>query len=78
MNSLRTKPTTYLSTSFGWTLYEDEHIASNGLKSMLHQRSLRWLRTILALVMVSFPIPKYKDACYKITVTPISIIEPSF
>ena len=71
MNSIRTKPTPYLPTSFGWTLYEDGHIASNGLKAMLHQRSLKWLRTILALVMVSFPIPKYKDACYKITVTPI-------
>ena len=48
-----------------------EHIATNGLMAMLHQRSLKWLRTILALVMVSFPNLKYKGACYKITVTPI-------
>ena len=54
------------------------HIPSNDLKAMLHQRSLKWLRTILALVMLSFPILKYKDACYKITVTAISIIQPSF
>ena len=54
------------------------HIASNGLKAMLHQRSLKWLRTILALVMVSFPILRYKDAWYKITVTPISVIQRSF
>ena len=55
-----------------------EHIASNGLKAILHQRSLKWLRTILALVMVGFPILKYKDTYYKITVTPISIIQSSF
>ena len=42
------------------------------------QRSLKWLRTILALVMMSFPIVKYQDACYKVTVTPILIIQPSF
>ena len=54
------------------------HITSNGLKAMLHQRWLKWLRTILALLLVSFSILKYKDACYKITVTPISIIQPSF
>ena len=55
-----------------------EYITSNGLKATLHQRSLKWLRTILAPVMVSFPIIKYKDAYYKITVTPVSIIQPSF
>ena len=59
-----------------WT--KMEHIASNGLKGMLHQRSLKWLRTILALIMVNFPILKYKDACYKITVTPVLIIQSSF
>ena len=61
-----------------WCWMKTGHIASNGLKAMLHQRLLKWLRTILALVMVSFSILKYKDACYKITVTPISIIQPSF
>ena len=55
-----------------------EHIASNGLKVMLHQRLLKWLRTILALIVVIFPILKYKDAYGKIMVTPISIIQPFF
>ena len=77
-NSLRTKSTPHLPTSFGWMLDKAGHIPSNGLKAMLHQRSLKWLRTILVLVMLSFPILKYKDACYKITVTAISIIQPSF
>ena len=55
-----------------------EHIALNGLKVMLHQRSLKWLRTILGLVVVSFPILKYNYAYDKIMVTPISIIQPFF
>ena len=43
------------------------------LLGMLHQRSLRWLKIILALVMVSFAIRKYK-----IMVTLTLIIHLSF
>ena len=57
-NSLRTEPTPNPPASLGSTLDED---GTYGWKAMLHQRSLKWLRTILALVMVSFPILKYRD-----------------
>ena len=52
------EPTPNPPTSLGLTLDED---GTYGWKAILHQRLLKWLRTILALVMVSFPILKYRE-----------------
>ena len=59
-NSLRMKPTPYFPPSFGWTLDEDGTFCIKRFEGDVAQRLLKWLRTILALVMVSFSVLKYK------------------
>ena len=59
-NSLRMKPTPYFPPSFGWTLDEDGTFCIKRFEGDVAQSLLKWLRTILALVMVSFSVLKYK------------------
>ena len=77
-NSLRTEPTPHLPTSFGWTLDEDETYCIKWFEGDVAPKIVEVVKDDSCTGYGEFSNSKIQFAYYKITVTPILIIQPFF